>query len=155
MEKVDIYCDGACRGNGKTDAVGGWGAHSFDINMSICGGAESTTNNRMELTAAIKSLQWLMQNHLVDMRKPTANNQTFNIFTDSNYVKQGITEWVHGWKRRDWHNVKNVDLWQKLDKLNAHFKGCLEWHWVKGHDKSAGNNEADRLANVGCDSINN
>lgn len=150
MKEINIYCDGACKGNGKTDSIGGWGSHSFDIDMSIYGGELGTTNNRMELLAAIRTLQWIIKNRLIDKHNPSGNNEIYKIHTDSNYVKEGITKWIIGWKKKNFASVKNEDLWRLLDGLNQHMAGTVEWRWVRGHDISEGNIEADRLANLGC-----
>jgi ribonuclease HI len=140
---VDIYADGACRGN---PGPGGWGA-SLQIDgkeKDICGGEHNTTNNRMELTAVIEALNAL--------KRPV----TARIHTDSKYVQQGITAWIHNWKRNGWRTsdkkpVKNVDLWQRLDTLAAQHR--IEWIWVKGHAGHAGNERADALANRGIDEL--
>ncbi len=133
---ITLYVDGACRGN---PGLGGWGAYIVNGQQEhkICGGDDHTTNNRMELTAAIEGILFCdKQDKLV-------------IYTDSKYVKQGITEWIHGWKKKNWKDVKNPDLWQKLDEV------CqgrdIEWHWVKGHAGHPGNEMADQLANLGAD----
>lgn len=143
MSSVEIYTDGACRGN---PGPGGWGAlllageHRKELN-----GAESeTTNNRMELTAAIEALAALKRRCQV------------RLYTDSQYVRQGITEWIHQWKKRDWRTadrkpVKNVDLWQRLDEQIA--RHDIEWHWVKGHSGVPGNERADQLANEAIDAL--
>lgn len=143
MSKVDIYTDGACRGN---PGPGGWGAvliagiHERELN-----GAEAqTTNNRMELTAAIEALAALKR--ACEVR----------LFTDSQYVRKGITEWVAQWQQRDWRTaerkpVKNVDLWQALvAQIERH---DIAWHWVKGHSGVPGNERADRLANEAIDEL--
>ncbi|WP_336754656.1 DNA polymerase III subunit epsilon [Acinetobacter sp. USHLN143] len=133
---ITLYVDGACRGN---PGLGGWGAYIVNGQQEhkICSGEDHTTNNRMELTAAIEGILFCdKQDKLV-------------IYTDSKYVKQGITEWIHGWKKKNWKDVKNPDLWQKLDEV------CqgrdIEWHWVKGHAGHPGNEMADQLANLGAD----
>ena len=140
-QTITLYVDGACRGNGKDSAVGGWGAfiQTTHGEHKIYGGELQTTNNRMELTAATEGiLACPMHAKLI-------------IWTDSNYVKQGITEWIHGWKKKNWKDVKNPDLWQKLD---AACKGReIEWHWIKGHAGHAGNEMADALANLGVDLV--
>ncbi len=137
---VVIYTDGACKGN---PGRGGWGAwlSSSGSEKELFGGAALTTNNRMELTAVIEALKTL---------KRTCN---VVVFTDSQYVRQGITEWIHGWKLRGWKTadkkaVKNVDLWQQLDSLRALHH--IEWRWVKGHAGDPGNERADALANRGA-----
>ncbi|MCO8045086.1 DNA polymerase III subunit epsilon [Acinetobacter bohemicus] len=133
---ITLYVDGACRGN---PGLGGWGAYivSGQQEHKICGGEDHTTNNRMELTAAIKGIEFCPK------------DAKLVIYTDSNYVKQGITEWIHGWKKKNWKDVKNPDLWQELD---ASCQGReIEWHWIKGHAGHAGNEMADLLANQGAD----
>ena len=141
---VVIYVDGACRGN---PGPGGWGSRlegkSGQV-LELCGGENPTTNNRMELTAAIRALQHL----------PAGMSAT--LYTDSNYVKQGISEWIHGWKRKHWRKsdgqpVINADLWKLLDKLTT--GKTLQWHWVKGHAGHPGNERADQLANQGVDAL--
>jgi ribonuclease HI len=136
---VVIYSDGACKGN---PGPGGWGAwlQSGEHGKELWGGEPATTNNRMELTAVIEALASL---------KRTCDIQ---VYTDSEYVKNGITTWIHGWKRRGWKTadgkpVKNVELWQRLEALaKLHH---IEWHWVKGHAGHPGNEKADELANRG------
>lgn len=143
MTKVDIYTDGACRGN---PGPGGWGAVLIaGINERELKGAEAeTTNNRMELTAAIEALAALKR--ACEVR----------LFTDSQYVRKGITEWITQWRLRDWRTadrkpVKNVDLWQALAaQIERHE---IEWHWVKGHSGVPGNEHADRLANEAIDEL--
>tara|TARA_B100001142_G_scaffold324452_1_gene376202 strand:+ start:50 stop:484 length:435 start_codon:yes stop_codon:yes gene_type:complete len=143
MKHVIIYTDGACRGN---PGPGGWGALiKFDnAEKEIFGGQSDTTNNQMELTAAIKGLAAL---------KETCNVE---LFTDSRYVMDGITQWIQNWKKNNWRtsakkDVKNKELWQKLDNLITQHQ--VQWHWVKGHSGDAGNETADFLANKGIDSI--
>ena len=141
--EVEIYADGACRGN---PGPGGWGAllRSGARERTLHGGEPATTNNRMELTAVIRALESLTRGCRVQL------------YTDSQYVQKGITEWIHDWKRRDWRTVakkpvKNVDLWQQLDALaRAH---DVSWHWVKGHAGHDGNERADALANRGIDEL--
>ena len=136
---VEIYADGACKGN---PGPGGWGAWlQYDgTEKSLCGGEKLTTNNRMELTAVIRALEALKRPCLV------------KIYTDSVYVQKGISEWIIGWKARHWRTadkkpVKNDDLWKELDALaNQH---RIEWIWVKGHAGNVGNERADALANEG------
>jgi len=140
---IKIYTDGACKGN---PGPGGWGAllvagkHSKEL----CGGEKETTNNRMELTAAIKALE--------AVKKPAVIELT----TDSQYVRKGITEWLQGWKKKGWKNsqkkpVKNSDLWRQLDQQNQ--RHSVSWHWVKGHSGHPGNEKADELANRGIDKL--
>ena len=135
--KYKIYTDGACSGNPGT---GGWGAVIIDQDdkqKNISGSEKNTTNNRMELLAAIMSL------------KKIKTNSEVVIFTDSTYVKNGITEWMKNWKKNGWKNsskkpVKNKDLWEKLDKLCE--ANSVSWKWVKGHSTNEFNNLADELA---------
>jgi ribonuclease HI len=143
MPAVTIYTDGACRGN---PGPGGWGAVlSYGEHQKELQGAEpATTNNRMELTAAIEALSVLKRGCDVKM------------FTDSQYLRQGITEWIHQWKIRGWRTadkkpVKNVDLWERLDAQIA--RHAIEWHWVKGHAGDPGNERADELANQAIDAM--
>ena len=135
--KYTIYTDGACSGN---PGPGGWGAVIFDNEnkqKNISGSEENTTNNRMELSAAIMALE------------EVNTNSEITIYTDSTYVKNGITEWVLKWKENGWKNsnkepVKNKDLWEKLDNLCE--QNTINWKWVKGHASNKYNNLADELA---------
>jgi len=143
LSHVEIYTDGACRGN---PGVGGWGAllRFRDRELELFGGEPATTNNRMELTAAIQALAALKRRCEVAL------------YTDSQYVRQGITTWLADWKRRDWRTsdrkpVKNQDLWQQLDALAA--KHDIAWHWVRGHTGHPENERADALANRGIDEM--
>jgi ribonuclease HI len=143
MSLVEIYTDGACRGN---PGPGGWGALlSYGEHEKELSGAEVlTTNNRMELTAVIRALEAL--------KRPSQ----LRIFTDSEYVRRGITEWVKNWKARGWKTadrkpVKNQDLWERLDTLAAGHK--IEWRWVKGHSGVPGNERVDQLANQAIDAL--
>ena len=136
---VDIFTDGACRGN---PGPGGWGAilRAHGKEKELWGGEAGTTNNRMELTAVIRALEALKR------------SSRARVYTDSQYVQKGISEWVHGWKRNGWRTadkkpVKNVDLWTRLDELAALHD--VEWHWVKGHAGHPENERADQLANKG------
>jgi ribonuclease HI len=138
-EVVEVYSDGACRGN---PGPGGWGVllRSNGTEKELWGGEADTTNNRMELTAVIRALEAL--------KRPSR----VRVYTDSQYVQKGISEWVHSWKRRGWRTadkkpVKNVDLWKRLDELAALHQ--VEWHWVRGHAGHVENERADRLANKG------
>jgi len=138
-EKTVIYTDGACS---KNPGPGGWGAilKHGKHRLELSGGESNTTNNRMELMAAIKAIEAM---------KRKAN---IELHTDSNYLKNGITKWIHGWKRNGWKTaskkpVKNEDLWKMLDELTtAH---TVEWHWVKGHAGHPENERADELAREG------
>ncbi len=140
-EFVEIYADGACKGN---PGPGGWGAWlQYNGNeKSICGGEDNTTNNRMELTAVIRALETLKRKSKV------------KLYTDSSYVQKGMTEWIGGWKAKNWRTadkkpVKNDDLWKTLDVLaQAH---QVEWIWVRGHNGNDGNERADALANQGVE----
>jgi ribonuclease HI len=141
VKEVEIYTDGACRGN---PGPGGWGAllRSGGREKEIWGSDPATTNNRMELTAAIRALETLTAPCRVQL------------YTDSEYVRKGITVWMADWKRRDWRTadrkpVKNVDLWMRLDELAAQHQ--VNWHWVRGHSGHADNERADELANRGVD----
>ncbi|MDU0810801.1 MAG: ribonuclease HI [Burkholderia sp.] len=141
---INIYTDGACRGN---PGPGGWGALLLYGcgEKEIFGGELNTTNNRMELLAAISAL------NSIKNRCPT-----IIIYTDSQYMQKGITEWIYFWKKKDWITtsktpVKNARLWQKLDKLVA--QRDIEWRWIKGHDSNPGNERADWLANYGLESL--
>lgn len=140
---VDIFTDGACKGN---PGVGGWGAllRSKGVERELFGGERETTNNRMELMGAISALEALKRHCQV------------RLHTDSKYVMQGITEWIGNWKKRGWKTadkkpVKNEDLWRKLDALVVQHE--IEWIWVKGHAGHEGNERADVLANRGVEMI--
>jgi ribonuclease HI len=143
LNEVVIYTDGACKGN---PGPGGWGAwlKSGTTEKEMFGGELNTTNNRMELTAVIEGLAAL--------KRPCK----VLLYLDSQYVRMGITEWIRGWKAKGWRTstkqpVKNVELWQKLDKLVAEGGHEIEWRWVKGHSGDPGNERADMLANKGVD----
>jgi ribonuclease HI len=136
---IYIYSDGACKGNPGT---GGWGALlvTDGHRKEICGGEANTTNNRMEMTAVIRALE--------SLKRPS----TVEVHTDSQYVQKGISEWMPGWKRRNWHTadgkpVKNQDLWLQLDALSQLHR--IEWKWVRGHAGHPENERADALANQG------
>lgn len=139
MNRVKIYADGACKGNPGT---GGWGAVLIvnSCEKEIYGGELNTTNNRMELKAVIEALSILKQPCIV------------TVYTDSQYVQKGISEWIYCWKMRGWktatkESVKNIDLWQALDIAQSQHK--IAWHWIKGHAGYTGNERADQLANCG------
>ncbi len=143
MNAIDIYTDGACKGN---PGPGGWGVllKSGDTVKELFGGENPTTNNRMEMQAVIEALGAL--------KRPCA----VTLHVDSQYVLKGITEWLPGWKARGWRTaakqpVKNVDLWQKLDALVAGGGHKIEWRWVRGHNGDPGNERADELANRGVE----
>jgi len=143
LNEVVIYTDGACKGN---PGPGGWGAwlKSGSTEKDLFGGELDTTNNRMELTAVIEGLAAL--------KRPCK----VLLYLDSQYVRKGITEWIRGWKAKGWvtaskQPVKNVELWQRLDKLVTEGGHQIEWRWVKGHSGDPGNERADMLANKGVD----
>ena len=143
MKTVNIYTDGACRGN---PGIGGWGVYIEygETIKELYGGEELTTNNKMELTAAIKGLEALNTKCQV------------NLITDSKYVMDGINGWINGWKKNNWKNsqkkdVKNKDLWIQLDKLNSLHE--VKRSWVKGHSGHFQNEKADQLANKGTDTL--
>jgi ribonuclease HI len=140
---VRIYADGACKGN---PGPGGWGAilRSGGVETELFDGEPRTTNNRMELTAVIRALETL------------EDPSTVEVYTDSQYVQKGISEWMHAWKRRGWRTadkqpVKNIDLWQRLDRAAAPHR--VSWHWVKGHAGHPENERADALANRGVEKL--
>src|SRR3954465_511241 len=143
MDKVEIFTDGACKGN---PGIGGWGALLLadGHQKELFGGELNTTNNRMELKAVIEAL--------LALKRPCE----VVVHTDSQYVQKGISEWIHGWKARGWKTaakepVKNVDLWQALDAAQA--QHSIQWRWVKGHAGHEGNERADALANMGVASV--
>jgi ribonuclease HI len=138
-DTIYIYSDGACKGN---PGAGGWGALlvTDGHRKEICGGEANTTNNRMEMTAVIRALE--------SLKRPS----TVEVHTDSQYVQKGISEWMAGWKRRNWRTadgkpVKNQDLWLQLDALSQLHR--IEWKWVRGHNGHPENERADELANEG------
>ena len=143
MKQVQVYTDGACSGN---PGPGGWGAvvRFGDKERELCGGADNTTNNRMELTAALEGLRALNEPCEVVLT------------TDSTYVKDGITRWLANWKKNGWKTaakkaVKNQDLWQELDQQTS--RHTVQWQWVKGHSGHPENERADALANQGMDKV--
>nr|WP_300308541.1 ribonuclease HI [Halomonas sp.] len=143
LPSVIIYTDGGCRGN---PGPGGWGAllRSGEHEKTLKGSEASTTNNRMELTAAIMALK--------ELKRPCK----VMLWTDSQYLRKGITEWIHGWIKKGWKTasrqpVKNADLWQQL--LEQTERHEIEWHWIKGHSGNPGNETADRLANEAIDEL--
>jgi ribonuclease HI len=143
VKRVEIYTDGACRGN---PGPGGWGAtlESGEHFRELSGAEADTTNNRMELTAVIRALEALKRRALV------------TVHTDSEYVRRGITEWLPNWKARDWKTadrkpVKNRDLWERLDELAVGHD--IDWRWVKGHSGVPGNERVDALATAAIDAL--
>ena len=144
MNPVEIYTDGACKGN---PGPGGWGVllKSGAIEKELYGGEPGTTNNRMELLAVIRALE--------SLKRPCQ----VTLYLDSQYVLKGITEWLPGWKAKGWRTaakqpVKNVDLWQALDALVSQGGHQIDWRWVRGHNGDPGNERADALANLGVES---
>lgn len=142
-QRVELFTDGACKGN---PGAGGWGAllRYGEVEKELFGGERQTTNNRMELMAVIRGLDALKRASEVC------------VTTDSQYVKNGITQWIHNWKRNGWKTaarkpVKNVDLWQQLDEAVARHR--VEWEWVKGHAGHPENERADELANRGIEDL--
>ena len=145
MNKIIIYTDGGCRGN---PGIGGWGVwlRYGDHDKKLKGSQQDTTNNQMELLAAIKALEVIKSSKI-----------SIDLYTDSKYVMTGINEWIHGWKIKGWKTankkpVKNFELWQRLDKLNQQHN--VDWYWVKGHSGDEGNEMADLLANQAMDELN-
>jgi len=143
VKQVQVFTDGACSGN---PGPGGWGVvlRFGDKERELCGGADNTTNNRMELTAAIEGLRALNEPCEVVLT------------TDSTYVKDGITRWLANWKKNGWKTaakkaVKNQDLWQELDQQTS--RHAVQWQWVKGHSGHSENERADALANQGMDKV--
>ncbi|MCR5506957.1 MAG: ribonuclease HI [bacterium] len=143
-DKIVIYTDGACSGN---PGDGGWGAlvRIGSDETELYGGEHSTTNNKMELTAVIKSLEFIGN-----------TSSDVELWTDSQYVKNGITDWIKGWKKNGWRNsqkqpVKNRELWEKLDELSSNLS--ISWNWVKGHNGHPENERVDELARRGISEL--
>ena len=141
---IKVYTDGACKGN---PGPGGWGVYiqSNEDEKELYGGNPETTNNQMEMQAALEALKYLKD-----------EDEIIELYTDSNYLRQGITEWIHKWKKNNWKTaakkpVANRDLWIEISDLNE--KMTVEWNWVKGHAGDPGNERADELANIGAESV--
>ena len=141
---IKVYTDGACKGN---PGPGGWGVYIMFNNeeKDLYGGNPETTNNQMEMQAALEALKYLKD-----------EDEAIKLYTDSNYLRQGITDWIHKWKLNNWRTaskkpVANRDLWIEISDLNE--KMNVEWNWVKGHAGDPGNERADQLANMGAENV--
>ena len=141
---IKVYTDGACKGN---PGPGGWGVYiqSNEDEKELYGGNPETTNNQMEMQAALEALKHLKN-----------KDEVIELYTDSNYLRQGITEWIHKWKKNNWRTaakkpVANRDLWIEISDLDE--KMTVQWNWVKGHAGDPGNERADELANIGAESV--
>lgn len=148
MRRLELYCDGGCRGNQANVNVGGWGAYLVwgEHTKELCGGEKNTTNNKMELTGAIEGLKAIKNKDV-----------PVDVYVDSAYVLNGITQWIYGWMKKGWVNSKkepvaNKDLWLELWEEKGKFSD-ISFHKVKGHSTNKGNNKADALANLAMDRV--